>query len=318
MRPSGVFGERPLRDAIKACSAIATNQLARFAPRFYAALTRKTGRGDENASPEDTARYFLQCVQEYVDRLGGPHADTRTFFRDLRVVEYGPGDIPAIGLLLIALGARSVTCVDRFSLVKFDEFQQRTIAQLYELLPDDEARSAMRECFRRPGDFGSGFKAGRFEYVVSRSGLLGRRQVADLVLSRAVLEHVNNLPATIADTAEALVPGGRAVHLVDLRSHGFHRGNRFDFLTWPEWLWHLMFSAKGAPNRIRIDRYRDTVQRSGLILESIEITEAASSSEIEQVRPYLAAPFRCTHERDLVCLGFWISCRRPLTARGEC
>jgi hypothetical protein len=305
----GVYGHRPLQDAVRIVRAVATNQLAKFVPQAYVRVTGETGRGRDVAPPEETARYFLTCVHEYMDLLRVPRTEISSFWRDRRIVEYGPGDIPGVALLLAGLGAKSVLCADRFSLVRFDDYQQRVIQALVDLLPDDMSRARLRGCFKEPGRFGSGLTATPIDYAVTASGLIGRDAIADIVISRAVLEHVDDLPATFRDMARALAPHAVAVHKVDLKSHGLHRGNRLDFLTWPERLWSLMFSGKGAPNRLRIDQYRNEAARAGLAIETLEVCERATHEEVRQIRPHLAPPFRSLSDEDLGCLSFWMVCR---------
>jgi hypothetical protein len=146
-------------------------------------------------------------------------------------------------------------------------------------------------------------------YVVRPSGLLGERAPMGLVVSRAVLEHVNDLPATFRDMRAALAPDGLAVHLVDLKSHGLQRRNPLDFLTWPEWLWTSMYSCKGVPNRLRPDAYRDAARAAGLEVVSMVPTGHARPEDIAEVRPHLAARFRHLPDDDLGWLGFWLVCR---------
>ncbi|NWG32052.1 MAG: hypothetical protein HXY29_11210 [Rhodocyclaceae bacterium] len=53
--------------------AIASNQIARFAPGLYVRLTGQTGRGDSaQESPADIAGYFRQCVSDYATILDIP------------------------------------------------------------------------------------------------------------------------------------------------------------------------------------------------------------------------------------------------------
>jgi len=141
--------------------------------------------------------------------------------------------------------------------------------------------------------------------------LSGLKDEVDLVFSRAVLEHVNNLQASFHDMYAALKPGGIAIHLVDLKSHGLHRDNPLDFLAWPSWLWSMMYSAKGVPNRLRVDAYRKAVAQSGFDLIEMKPTLLASAEDIQAVRPQLADCFKSLSDEDLSCLGFWLVCRKP-------
>ena len=104
----------------------------------------------------------------------------------------------------------------------------------------------------------------------------------------------------------ALKNGGRAIHKVDLKSHGLHRSNLLDFLTWPSFMWQLMYSEKGAPNRWRINQYKNLIDETQLNLELIEVAESCDMEFVNQVRPNLASDFKELSDEDLSCLSFWL------------
>lgn len=305
--PRGVPPSHRMRDPARVLRAVLTNQIARIAPDLYVRLTGQTGRGAAaEEAPSDVGRYFRRCVDDVLQRLGVGQDQACDFLRDQVVLEYGPGDLPGVALLLVAKGARKVYCVDRFPLVRLTPKNGRVIAGLLASLSGQE-RARMQACLRNPDDPCAGFDPQFIESVVRPGGLSGLRDAADVVISRAVLEHVNDLPATFADMCSAMRTGARAVHLVDLRSHGLHREHQLDFLAWPPLLWHLMYSEKGVPNRWRIDHYR-SILRSMPELRTLEMstTRTAGPDEVRAVRPMLAAPFRGLCDEDLACLGFWL------------
>jgi hypothetical protein len=158
--------------------------------------------------------------------------------------------------------------------------------------------------FNEPGKPASGFDPSAIGYFVSRDGLCGAVREYDLVVSRAVLEHVGNLPGTVGDVARALKPDGVSVHEVDLRSHGLDRYRTFDFLTWPEPLYRLMFSKKGFPNRWRANTYRALVEGSNLRIRKFQPT-ACLAAEGLLIEPHAAA-LRCASREELSWMGFWM------------
>jgi|GEM_PF-3389167 len=91
--------------------------------------------------------------------------------------------------------------------------------------------------------------------------------------------------------------------------NGLHKTNRLDFLTWSNIAWRLMYSGKGVPNRLRVDRYRKALDQSGFKIENIEPVEIAPQSEVEEVRLYLAKSFRDLSNEDLSWLSFWLIAR---------
>ena len=299
-----------MSEAVRVVRAVATNQLARYAPALYVRATGQTGRGDRDSETvHDVAAYFRDCIEDYRAILGPAGAAADSFVDGTTVLEYGPGDVPGVALLLLAMGARKVYCVDRFPMVALGDKNVAVIEALRATLPT-ALRSRFDAAFNVPGSPRSGFRADRLEYLVTPHGESGLRGEVDLVLSRAVLEHVDDLDAIFADMVQAMRPGARAAHQVDLRSHGLHRSNPLDFLAPSPALWSLMFSHKGVPNRWRVDRYRAIVARLPVEVLRIEATHRADAADVTRVRPELAAPFRALSDEDLSWLGFWLVFRR--------
>jgi len=302
-----------MSEVVRVLRAVATNQVARLAPRAYLRLTGQTGRGDgDQESPEDIADYFLRCADDYLDFGHVPDAQRAGFFAGKAIIEYGPGDFPGVALILLARGARRVWCVDRFPLVRLSEKNVGVFhALLARLSPAERERA--RAVLRDPQQPVLGFRDERLAYVVRPHGFSGLNAEADLAISRAVLEHVDDLPGTFADMLRALRPGGQAWHQADLKSHGLHRSNPLDFLAWTPWLWTLMYSQKGVPNRWRIDRYRGILQAMPVEQLRFEPTTLAAAEQVAAVRPQLAEPFRGVSDEDLSCLGFWVGFAKPTT-----
>lgn len=295
---------------IQTLKAIASNQIARFAPGLYVRLTGQTGRGDcASETSAAVAQYFRQCVMDYLDLLGIRQSEGAEFLRDKVILEYGPGDIPGVALLLVAFGARKVYCVDRFPLVRVADKNLQVIRQLAMALSDSE-RARFDECFADPAAPAEGFNPDRIEYLVRPNGLSGLRQEADLVLSRAVLEHVNDLEATFQDMENAMKVGAVAVHQIDLRSHGLHVANPLDFLVPPSWLWQLMHSHKGVPNRWRANRYETIVRRPGVECMVFRPMTLFSGEDVAAIRPQLPAEFRKVSDEQMAWQGFWMAFRK--------
>jgi hypothetical protein len=298
-----MFGQNPVGDARRALRGMLTNQVARWAPRLYVRWTDQTGRGAEQESPREIAAYFRRCFEDYFRVVDVRPERIPAFLKGKHLLEYGPGDVPGVAVLMVAHGAESVVCVDRFPLLALSPVNVEVLRCLLQGL-DGEARRRGESCFVSSGDPASGFSP-RLRYLIRPSGLSGLCEAVDLIISRAVLEHVDDLAATYADMYSALNVGGLAIHEVDLESHGLHVGNPLDFLTWPPLLWSLMYSNKGAPNRWRVDGHRQAIRASGLRTLSLQPTVLADPREMQQVRPHLPGPFKAISDEDLSWLGFW-------------
>ncbi len=298
-----MYGENRMDDLRRLSRAFATNQLARAAPAFY--FRGRTGRGTNEESASDIADYFHACFLDYFQVLGIAQDCISAFLEGKQVLEYGPGDIPAVALLMYAHGAKRVICVDRFPLVSLSDTNRKVLRKITNRL-NGKARERAESCLSSAGLL----IEGKVDYVIKPNGLAGFETEIDLIVSRAVLEHVNDLSATFDDMYKVLAESGLAIHKVDLRSHALHRRNQLDFLTWPEALWRLMYSHKGAPNRLRVDFYRRLVNERGFKTELIEVTDRANIECIREVRPRLAKEFRNLSDDDLGWLGFWLVIRK--------
>ncbi len=304
-----MYGQHPVADFKRFVRAALTNIIAGFAPKLYVRLTQQTGRGSEEESPQQIAEYFKRCFRDYFKQLQVDPEQVGSFLQNKSVLEFGPGDVPAVALLMVAHGAESVVCVDRFPLVSLSPKNIEVMSCLLGGLQGEQKRRA-ESCFIKPGKPASGLVKERIRYLVCPSGLSGLKDSIDLIISRAVLEHVNNLDATFKDMRQALRKDGVAVHLVDLKSHGLHQDNQLDFLTWPSVLWSIMYSYKGMPNCLRINSYRKALCDSGLMTVIEKPTVFAEQKEIDEVRPCLAKPFRDIADDDLSCLEFWLICSK--------
>lgn len=290
--------------------ASASNLLARFAPQAYVKLTRQTGRGDRNSeTSKDIADYFRQCVDDYFSQLRIPPDQYTAFLEGKTILEYGPGDLPGVGMLLVAMGAHRVYCVDRFPLVNLDP-KSLDVIKCLEANLAEEQRQRFLECFLDSNSPCNGFNPERIRYVVSRNGLSEMTNEVDLVISRAVLEHVNDLQATFADMACAMRPGAFALHLVDLKSHGLHRNNPLDFLEYPQWLWNLMYSHKGVPNRWRVNCYKDIMLHLPFKMLGLHPTAQYPMEQVDAIYNKLAQPFRKLPREELRWHGFWLKCQK--------
>ena len=301
----------PLSDFKRFARAAVTNQLARFAPDLYLRITGQTGRGEEGNSPPEIADYFLRCFEDYRNRLSDLGLSLDALIQNQSLLEYGPGDLPGVALLMYAHGARSVTCADRFAMVNLSATNLDVLRLLLKRLPASESARAAG-AFNVLGEPGSGFRPGVIDYLVTPDGCVHQPGCYALVYSRAVLEHVNDLQATFGDMESALLPGGIAMHEVDLKSHGLHRETPLDFLCWSDWAWSMMHSNKGVPNRLRIDRYRLLCSHLSMKTLSIEPVEIAPLAHVQAVRNCLATPFRNLSDDELTWLSFWMILQRPV------
>lgn len=300
----------PGREVLDFVRQFVSNQVARLAPGIYTGLTHRTGRGDDGEDPALVAEYFIHCFRDYQEQLGLDDAGISDFLDDKVVLEYGPGDTLCMALLMYAHGARRVCCIDRFPLSGFSARNVIIYRHLLNALPAP-ARQRASTAFIRDGIVASGFDPAAIAYQAVKNGLSGAQGEYDLIISRAVLEHVNNLEETMRDIKQALKPGGISLHKVDLKSHGLDRQTDFDFLTRPEVLYKLMYSHKGYPNRWRVNKYRELAASTGLRLKRLTPTGRLSPAKLRAIYRRAAGRFGTISPDEFSWLGFWMLLEHP-------
>lgn len=130
----------------------------------------------------------------------------------------------------------------------------------------------------------------------------------DWLFSQAVLEHVDDVPATWAAIARWLAPGGVTSHQVDLRSHG-------TATTWnghwaiPALTWKLIRGRRPyLLNRQPLSAHLRALEAAGLELIAVD---RAPAPDPGTPRAKLQAPWRSLSEEDLTTAGAFIVARRP-------
>jgi hypothetical protein len=300
-----LYTENLGKDVSLFVKAFLSNQVARFAPKLYVNLTHQTGRGTGEEKALEVANYFIQCFADYRAQMGLNEQEIKEYLTGKVVLEYGPGDTLGVALLMYAHGAEAVCCVDRFSLSHMSTKNIDVYLHLLNLLGKNE-RERAQSAFQEKGNPRSGFNPNAITYKVTKNGLSGSNREYDLIISRAVLEHVNNLEETMLDIKRSMKDGGISLHEVDLRSHGLDRYTDFDFLTWPEMIYRLMYSHKGFPNRWRADKYKESAERANLRVKELSPTDRLDPEKINIVYPKLARKFSHLSIEELSWKGFWL------------
>lgn len=287
-------------------------------------LATDSGRAHARRSLEDSLKYIADVFHDYrhysgVDRFYG------------KVAEVGPGDSCGVGIMFLRDGCTQVDLVDKYYSIRDPGHQAKIVQRL------TEAHGALL----RPG---VDVRANGYaeEQIVGLSRHYGRQASAeaffrenrdyDFIVSRAVLEHIDNAEVALALMARALKIGGMMLHKVDLTDHDMFtpEHNELTFLRFPDWYYALMSRGSGRPNRVLIDRYRNILDSTGLeyrilvtklvgvgkIIPHAEWHEIAPSmrdralSVVRSVQGGLAKNFRCRESNDLAVSGIFIVAKK--------
>jgi hypothetical protein len=249
---------------------VAKEVLRNLAMAIPAVRTIRTRRGRTSLPPhpsqlERYATTLLRYCSKEID------------VRDADVLEIGPGDHLASGLAFVACGAKSYTSCDRF----LGDYASESAKQWYKMVaehwPPDlpEWPEALN-----PALFPEGMSnVHSLAYAIEDKFDAGP---FDLICSYAVGEHVSDVRAFAALTRRLLRPNGVAVHTVDFTPHNCWRTEYEDpyiFLRFPDFLWRLMGSQRGTPNRVRFHEYKAILEEAGLAVDVRNRIEAFKGYE---------------------------------------
>ena len=234
-----------------------------------------------SGSNDDLERYAFFPVRNLLEVIGG--------VRNLDIVEIGPGDFMTSGLSLLAAGAKSYTIVDRFP----GNYQTPEAKVWYHGIEDAWKRVFPLlpwPDYLKAEDFPEAY-SDRIEVLTGTIEDAEAAKQYDVVCSYQVGEHVNDIGAFAKANAQLLKPDGVAVHRVDFGPHDCwsYYPDPLTFLRFPNWLWSLMSSNRGTPNRRRHHEFCDAFAKAGWHVEVLG-TEYFAEGKIDYSR--LATEFR--------------------------
>jgi len=252
--------------------------------------------------------------------------------RGQRILEVGPGDNLGVALKFVSKGASQVVCLDRFYSDR-DESQQIEIYKALLATFDEEERRLAQSAISFSNDSFE-FDQSKVEYIsdiaLEEAQPIFQEESFDLIVSRAVLEHVFDLANAFLNMSTWLKVGGSLLHKVDLRPHSMfpRHSNPLTFLTVPGYLWPLMVSNRGQPNRKRVNYYREKLEELEIYDFDIYVThifgngneilphklavklgedyDATNVDLVRQVRKKLAREFRSLPDEELLIAGIFL------------
>jgi len=262
-----------------------------------------------NADPAKDVieRYALALPRKLLATLGS--------VKGLVIAEIGPGDHIATGFAMLAAGAQSYTCLDRFpgeygnAYAKgFYRGVKKAWPQVFPELPWPE--------WLEPDRFPESYPERVKVLKVGVEATAGSTQLAtehDLVCSYAVGEHVQDVRSFARTSFQVLKPGGVALHVVDFSQHyDWSRwGDKFLYLSIPDRVWEWMGSNRGLPNRVRFHEFLAALEGAGFAVETLSRRLSEDSPAPEQ----LLARFRAMPMDSVRTLDATFVCRRSFADR---
>jgi hypothetical protein len=280
----------------------------------------------------DSVGYINQTFEDYLR-----YAElTPEAIRGRRVLEIGHGDNLGVALRFLAAGAAEVVCLDKFY-SKRDPEQQRKIYLALRAELDGEAQKRFDEVI----DLSSGTEiiSDRLKSIygtgIEEAEQLFGAESFDLIISRAVIQSIQDSDTALAAMRRLLSANGAMAHKIDLRDLGmFTKGGMhpLTFLTIPDWLYRRMTSATDKSNRRLSGYYSKKIAELG-IDSKIFVTEIVGQHEeiyphkvkiepgrdysnasltlIKEIRPRLSEGFKDLSDEELLVSSIFLIARRP-------
>ena len=229
---------------------------------------RRAGIRSDQIGQADFAALPLSEVPGYIARVNGTVAAyekygglTPAALRGRRVLEIGPGETIGVALRFIGAGAAQVTAVDKFVPLQTSDFHRELYRSLSGQFDDDGRRDIADAIDLRDGvRLNPERLSYQYKSIDAAAAEIAPASV-DVIVSNAVLEEIYDLDGTFAALDRVLKPGGRQVHVIDLRVYGMFSKYGFhplEFLNVSDRFYPYMVGASGQPNRRLIDYYRRT------------------------------------------------------------
>lgn len=262
-------------------------------------LTRPRTAWAFDGSDAQLERYAFAQLR-HVLRLHGPVGG-------LAIAEVGPGDYLTSGFAMLAAGAASYTAIERF----VGDYRGQVAKDWYRAI-EKRWPAFFGDLPWPAGLSGDSFPENcgeRVQVVDEPFEKYEPKRRFDLVCSFQVGEHLSDIEVFAQMHRRILAPGGTAVHRVDFAPHSVWESyaDPLTFLRPPDWLWTLMGSHRGLPNRIRHHEFLAAFGSAGLTVMKAEL-ETFDPSRIDRAK--LARRFRDMPQESLQVASAVYVCRR--------
>jgi SAM-dependent methyltransferase len=255
--------------------------------------------GSMTADVPSRVKHARSVFDRYTSLGGIPSLDGAS------VLELGPGDSLAIGLLFAAAGAARVVCLDKF------RYHHDNTAFLAPLGIDPSL---------------AGRVEARCGADIEDANL--KPESFDLIVSNAVLEEIPDLDASLAAMEHVLRPGGVMLHQVDLSDYGMFSARGFhplEFLTIPDSVWSGMTNSCGGPNRKPLSFYRSKLAGLGFLVDVLYTDDYVQGKRtppgrdlpspdrqwLDPVRDRLLHRYSALPENELTVYGVFLRASKP-------
>jgi hypothetical protein len=263
------------------------------------------------SSAQDMERsvvYTLKVVRDWEEALKR-YLGSEFPFKNKHVLELCPGPDLGTGLVILALGAQSYTAIDKYKLISRTplNFYRALFRQIEDFPAFEKAQKALPK-FQEQGSCEDCHYI--YDPCFSLNNLSPLKY--DILVSQAVLEHLDDVSKTFKILKAKLSIKSIMVHEVDLGTHTrwIRKADPLNLLRYSDRIYELL-KFGGSPNRLRISDYRRILAKLGFANIEARPLVITADEYIKKVRSALNKRFRCYAPKELRVTSFQLLASKP-------
>jgi len=231
------------------------------------------------------------------------------------ILELGPGKNFGSTLIFGCLGAR-VALSDLYLSSWDSEYHPLFYRHLLEALPKNFPK-ADRAPLRRIVELGAYSQSVLRTYHRKAENLSGIDSKSyDVVISNAVLEHVEDPQSAAREMMRVTRPGGFGIHQIDFRDHrDFSKPLEYLLLSRAEFSRYFVYAQGSCGNRWRQSDFINVFNEAGFAIELCEANVFATEEYLADLMPRLGSAAQMFSRLDLHVLSGRFVLRRPIQDR---
>lgn len=225
-------------------------------------------------------------------------------FRGKNIIEIGPGPDLGTGIIILALGGKSYTAIDKNKLINntSPSFYDVLLNHLKELPGYEEAKSAVNNIPKRNFDE-------KFCYIYDPDFNLEKlpHKKFDILVSQAVLEHIMNISEIFQILYYKLESNAIMVNEVDQGTHTalIRNLDPLNHLRYSDVVWDSL-RFDGSPNRLIMSDYKNILIHLGFKKIETKQLVVLDKEYIKKSKPNLSRRFRKYSDKDIETKSFYL------------
>lgn len=264
----------------------------------------------------ETVFYNKKVVHDWERQLIS-YQEISNPFSGKDIVEIGPGYDYGAGVTLFSLGASSYKAIDRFFLSQGNEKYYKTLSEnlRIDMIAKKLDPIQLSEVIQGIISQGNSYSSSIFSVEHSAIEDVSEKvsDVADVIVSQAVLEHVQDINKSFCVMYRLLRKGGVICHEIDFQTHTqvLRERDPLNIFRYSESQWKTWLTFPGCPNRRRPNDFVRAAQSAGFECVALVSIRSLSDMMVQEMKPFLAKPFQGEASSTLSILSAVLLARKP-------